>query len=69
MFLLSATYKPEGVEKFDPFMKISWGYGLDPLDHSHSLSSTRKMMMMMMMMILLRCGATSGLEGTCLNAI
>ena len=31
----------------------------------HSLSSTRKMMMM----ILLRCGATSGLEGTCANAL
>ena len=34
MFLLSSTYKSEGVANFDPFMKISWGYGLDPLDHS-----------------------------------
>ena len=34
MFLLSSTYKSEGVAHFDPFMKTSWGYGLDPLDHS-----------------------------------
>ena len=34
MFLLSSTYKSEGVAKFNPFMKISWGYGLNPLDHS-----------------------------------
>ena len=34
MFLLSSTYKSEGVANFDLFMKISWGYGLDPLDHS-----------------------------------
>ena len=74
MFFLSSTYKSEGVANFDPFMKISWGYGLAPLDHSpHSLSSTKQMMMMMMMvmmmmmmMILLKCGATSGLEGACL---
>ena len=34
MFLLSPTYKSEGVENVDPFMKISWGYALGPLDHS-----------------------------------
>ena len=34
MFLFSSTYKSERVARFDPFMKISWGYGLDPLNHS-----------------------------------
>ena len=33
MFLLSSTYNSEGVANLNPFMKISWGYGLDPLDH------------------------------------
>ena len=67
LLLLSSTYKSEGGGKYwSPYedkLRIWIGsFGSFP----HSLSSTRMMMMMMMMMmILLRCGATSGLEGTC----